>query len=95
LLVGISFLVIQTVVNTMGVIASAGIVMACVTILYGDIMASIFTTDEAVILMSKLPETSLFLVGLATLASTVVQIILCLVMFLAVVRRHDKKHTTL
>jgi putative MATE family efflux protein len=201
LLVGISFLVIQTVVNTMGVIASAGvgvaeklcifimlvpssymqsmsafvaqnigagkikrankallygittslsagIVMACVTILYGDIMASIFTTDEAVIaaafdylkaygidclfvaelfcfigyfngrgktlfvmiqgligafcvrvpvviLMSKLPETSLFLVGLATPASTVVQIILCLVMFLAVVRRQDKKHTTL
>ena len=48
-----------------------------------------------VILMSKLPETSLFLVGLATPASTVVQIILCLVMFLVVVRRQDKKHTTL
>lgn len=201
LLVGISFLVIQTVVNAMGVIASAGvgvaerlcifimllpssymqsmsafvaqnigageikrankallygiatslsvgIVMACVTILYGDIMASIFTKDEAVItaafdylkaygidclfvaelfcfigyfngrgktlfvmtqgligafgvrvpvviLMSKLPETSLFLVGLATPASTVVQIILCLVMFFAVVRRQDKKHITL
>lgn len=201
LLVGISFLVIQTVVNTMGVVASAGvgvaeklcifimlvpssymqsmsafvaqnigagkikrankallygiatslsvgIVMACVTILYGDIMASIFTPDEAVIaaafdylkaygidclfvaelfcfigyfngrgktlfvmiqgivgafcvrvpvvfLMSKLPETSLFFVGLATPISTIVQIILCLVMFFAVVRRQDKKDITL
>jgi len=201
LLVGISFLVIQTVVNTMGVIASAGvgvaeklcifimllpssymqsmsafvaqnigageirrankallygiatsltagIVMACITILYGDIMASIFTSDEAVIsaafdylkaygidclfvaelfcfigyfngrgktlfvmiqgivgafcvrvpvvfLMSKLPEASLFLVGLATPISTVVQITLCFIVFFAVVRRQDKKHITL
>lgn len=201
LLVGISFLVIQTVVNTMGVIASAGvgvaerlcifimllpssymqsmsafvaqnigageikradkallygigtslaagIVMAVITILYGDLMASIFTKDPEVIaaafdylkaygidcllvaelfcfvgyfngrgrtlfvmlqglvgafgvrvpvvfIMSRLPETSLFLVGLATPSSTVVQIILCLVMYILIVKRQDKKEITL
>lgn len=157
LLVGISFLVIQTIVNTFGVAASAGVgvgygvltaftvgvIMGILTFFHGDVMASIFSKDPAVIadahsylkayaidcmltpflfcftgyyngcektmfvmiqgivgaflvripvvyLVSRIPGATLFQIGLGTPASSLVQITLCLLMFVYLEKKSKK-----
>lgn len=83
LLVSVSFLIILAIVNSMGVIASAGVAVSFVigvgmfflTFFHGDVLVGIFSSEENVIL--------------ATPASSILQLLMCLG-FMGVLRYKKK-----
>ena len=80
MLVGVSFLVILAIVNSLGLLQSAGMGIAEKVCAFGvRIPVSYF--------MSRLPNVRLFYIGLATPCSTVVQVILCLAYYAHLSRR--------
>ena len=79
-LVGVSFLVILAIVNSLGLLQSAGMGIAEKVCAFGvRIPVSFF--------MSRLPHVRLFYIGLATPCSTVVQVLLCLAYYAHLSRR--------